>query len=149
MNEVIWILKKFDELNSIELYTILQLRNEVFVVEQNCPYQDADNKDQLSYHLMGITDDKLIAYTRLVPPGIAFKEPSIGRVVTSPSIRKKGIGKALMEESIKRSLILFGVQPIKIGAQLYLEKFYTTLGFQTTSDTYLEDNIPHVEMIRP
>lgn len=149
MSDLNWILKKFEELTPVELYAIMQLRNEVFVVEQNCPYQDADNKDQLSYHLMGMKVDKLVAYTRLIPPGIAYKETSIGRVVTSPSVRKTGIGNELMKESISRIFTLFGMQPIKIGAQLYLEKFYSSLGFITTSDTYLEDNIPHVEMVRP
>ncbi len=149
MQKINWILKKFEELSPYELYSIIQLRNEVFVVEQNCPYQDADNKDLKSYHLMGIKDSKLVAYTRLVPPEIAYKEPSIGRVVTSPAVRGTGIGKALMQESIEKSNYLFGQQPIKIGAQLYLEKFYTSLGFVKSGNTYLEDNIPHVEMIKP
>jgi ElaA protein len=149
MTAIKWILKKFEDLTSIELYAIMQLRNEVFVVEQNCVYQDADNKDQQSYHLMGMKESKLIAYTRIIPPTIAYKEPSIGRVVTSPSVRKNGIGKELMETSVQNLYTLFGHQPIKIGAQLYLEKFYSSLGFITTSDTYLEDNIPHVEMVKP
>lgn len=149
MQKINWILKKFEELSPFELYNIIQLRNEVFVVEQNCPYQDADNKDLKSYHLMGMKEEKLVAYTRLVPPDVAYKEPSIGRVVTSPSIRGTGIGIALMQESIAKTNFLFGHHPIKIGAQLYLEKFYTSLGFVTSSSTYLEDNIPHVEMIRP
>ncbi|MBK6383415.1 MAG: GNAT family N-acetyltransferase [Chitinophagaceae bacterium] len=144
-----WFCKKFDELSPYELYAILQLRNEVFVVEQNCPYQDADNKDQSSWHLMGWLDDKLVAYTRLLPLGVAYPEmPSIGRVVTSPSVRRSGIGKKLMEKSIEELYKLFGNTPIKIGAQLYLLKFYTSLGFQQTSDIYLEDNIEHVEMLK-
>lgn len=143
-----WILKKFDELLPHELYAIMQLRNEVFVVEQNCVYQDADNKDIDSYHFMGWSDnDQLVAYTRLLPPGIAYTEPSIGRVVTSPSARKTGVGRELMEESIKQVFHLFGNFSIKIGAQLYLLAFYTSLGFKQTSNIYLEDNIEHVEMI--
>ena len=148
MSEINWIIKKFEALSSHELYAIMQLRNEVFVVEQDCVYQDADNKDINSYHLMGMKDGKLVAYTRIIPPGIAYAEPSIGRVVTSPSIRKTGLGKELMEVSIAKTNLLFGNLPIKIGAQLYLQKFYSSLGFHTTSDTYLEDNIPHIEMVR-
>ena len=144
-----WVIKKFDELTPHELYTIMWLRNEVFVVEQNCVYQDADNKDLLSYHLMGWNQQKLVAYTRILAPGIAFEEASIGRVVTSPSVRRTGIGFELMNRSISKTTELFGNFPIRIGAQLYLQKFYTSLGFEKDSDTYLEDNIPHIEMVRP
>jgi ElaA protein len=112
------------------LYEILQLRNEVFVVEQNCVFQDADDKDQNSYHLMGFSDSKLVAYTRLVPPGEIYEQPSIGRVVSSPSVRGSGVGRELMIESIAAVYKLFGIQPIKIGAQLYLKKFYESLGFK-------------------
>ena len=127
----------------------MQLRNEVFVVEQDCVYQDADNKDLASYHFMGWANNKLIAYTRILPPGVAYtKEPSIGRVVTSPSARGSGIGRELMEKSIEELYKLFGETPIKIGAQLYLLKFYTSLGFQQTSSIYLEDDIEHIEMAK-
>lgn len=142
-----WIIKKFDDLAPVELYSILQLRNEVFVVEQNCVYQDADNKDKSCYHFMGWQDEKLVAYTRLVPPGISFAEPSIGRVVTSPAARGGGIGRELMERSMQQVTDLFGNTPVRIGAQLYLHKFYTSLGFQQTSAIYLEDNIEHIEMV--
>jgi len=142
-----WICKKFDDLSPQELYTIMQLRNEVFVVEQNCVYQDADNKDPHCYHLMGLLNNKLIAYTRLLPPGLAYTEASIGRVVSSPSARGGGVGRELMEKSIEQVSQLFGTFSIKIGAQLYLHNFYTSLGFQQTSTVYLEDNIEHVEMI--
>jgi ElaA protein len=143
-----WILKKFDELVPQELYAIMQLRNEVFVVEQNCVYQDADNKDIASYHFMGWAgNDKLVAYTRILPPGIAFAEPSIGRVATSPSVRNTGIGRELLEKSIRHVFILFGNVPLKIGAQVYLLAFYTSFGFKQTSNIYLEDNIEHAEMI--
>lgn len=142
-----WILKKFEDLTPAELYEIMQLRNEVFVVEQNCVYQDADNKDQPSYHLMGRGGDKLIAYTRIIPPGIAYAEPSIGRVVTSPSVRRTGAGRELMLRSIELVHELFGKQPLRIGAQLYLRDFYASLGFLQTSDIYLEDGIEHVEML--
>lgn len=142
-----WVIKKFDELTPQELYAILQLRNEVFVVEQNCVFQDADNKDQRSYHLMGWQNEKLAAYTRLVPPGVAYDKPSIGRVVTSPSVRGSGAGKELMKISIEKTKQLFGDIPILIGAQLYLKKFYESLGFQQSSEIYLEDGIEHIEMI--
>lgn len=146
--QINWLLKKFEELTPHELYAALQLRNEVFVVEQNCVFQDADDKDLDSYHLLGYVDNKLIAYTRLVPPGVIYIEPSIGRVVTSPSVRGSGAGKELMQESINNCYSLFGKQSIKIGAQLYLKKFYEGLGFAQISDAYLEDGIPHIYMRR-
>ncbi|HVT84509.1 MAG TPA: GNAT family N-acetyltransferase [Chitinophagaceae bacterium] len=142
-----WAVKKFDELTPHELYAILQLRNEVFVVEQHCVFQDADNKDQASYHLMGWQKEKLVAYTRLVPPGIAYDKSSIGRVVTSPTVRRTGIGKELMKISIEKSRQLFGNNPVLIGAQLYLKKFYESFGFRQSSAIYLEDGIEHIEMI--
>jgi ElaA protein len=144
-----WSLKKFEELTPYELYAILQLRNEVFVVEQNCVYQDADNKDRYSFHLMGWKDEKLLAYTRLIPAGTAYAEPSIGRVVTSPSARGIGAGRELMEQSINNIYKLFGKQAIRIGAQLYLKKFYSSLGFEPTGSIYLEDGIEHIEMVKP
>ena len=143
-----WTLKKFDSLSSLELYKIIQLRNEVFVVEQNCVYQDADNKDITSWHFMGWDNEKLVAYTRILPPGLSYTEPSIGRVVTSPAARGSGIGRELMLQSIEEAKKLFGHVPVKIGAQLYLQKFYTSLGFEQTSEIYLEDGIEHIEMVR-
>ena len=143
-----WLLKKFDELTPQELYAILQLRNEVFVVEQNCVFQDADNKDQFSYHLMGWDGEKLIAYSRIIPPGMVYEFPSIGRVVTSPLFRRNGSGKILMNESIKAIEKLFGDAAIKLGAQLYLKKFYESFGFIQSGEIYLEDGIQHIEMIR-
>jgi ElaA protein len=140
-------LKKFDVLLPHELYAIMQLRNEVFVVEQNCVYQDADNKDPHCYHFMGWLDSKLVAYTRIVPPGVAYAEPSIGRVVTSPSVRGSGLGRELMIKSIEQVYKLYGNTSIKIGAQFYLLTFYSSLGFKQTSGIYLEDNIKHTEMI--
>src|SRR4051812_21585846 len=116
-----WSCKKFDELTPHELYAILQLRNEVFVVEQNCVFQDADDKDQHSYHLMGWDENFLAAYTRLIPPGISYPYASIGRVVTSPKWRQTGLGKLLMQRSIEEMERLFDKISIKIGAQLYLK----------------------------
>ena len=143
-----WTLKNFDELSPRELYAVLQLRNEVFVVEQNCVFQDADNKDQNSFHLMGIMEGKLVAYTRLVPPGEIYPEPSIGRVVTSASVRRSGMGRILMQRSVETVYTLFGKQPIKIGAQVYLKKFYESIGFEQVSDIYLEDGIEHIYMMK-
>jgi ElaA protein len=140
--------KHFNDLTPHELYEILHLRNEVFVVEQNCVFQDADHKDQQSYHLVGWIDNELAAYTRLVPPGVAYDEMSIGRVVTSPKYRRSGMGKLLMEESIIRCYDLFGKGAIRIGAQLYLKHFYESFGFQQEGEEYLEDGIPHIYMIK-
>jgi ElaA protein len=145
--ELNWILKKFEELTPAELYAIMQLRNEVFVVEQNCVYQDADNKDLKSWHFMGWDEETLIAYTRLLPQGVSFTEASIGRVVSSPKYRGIGAGRELMERSIGTAFKLFNCSTIKIGAQLYLKKFYESLGFIQCSPEYLEDNIPHIEML--
>jgi ElaA protein len=143
-----WNCKKFDELTPHELYAILQLRNIVFAVEQNCVYPDMDDRDQQSFHLMGWENEKLCAYTRLVPKGVSYKDhPAIGRVVTAPHARGKGAGKELMLQSIAKTIELFGNNSIKIGAQLYLKKFYESLGFVQTSDLYLEDGIEHIEMI--
>jgi ElaA protein len=118
---MIWTLKPFNELTVKELYNILQLRNEVFIVEQNCPYQDLDNKDLRAWHLMGMQDGNLLAYCRLLAPGISYSESSIGRIVSSPSVRKTGIGKKLMLESIDQIRNLFQTDTIRIGAQLYLQ----------------------------
>ena len=143
-----WTLKPFDDLTAKELYNILQLRNEVFIVEQNCPYQDLDNKDLYAFHLMGMKENKLLAYARLLAPGISYSESSIGRVVSSPAARKTGMGKKLMKESIVQIKNLFQTDIIRIGAQLYLKKFYESFGFIQDGDTYLEDNIPHIIMLR-
>ncbi len=145
--QVEWIEKTFADLTSYELYAVLQLRNEVFVVEQACVFQDADDKDQGCYHLMGFADKKLVAYTRLVPPGHIYTETSIGRVVTSPAIRGSGAGRELMQQSIDRCYRLFGNGPIRIGAQFYLKHFYASFGFRQVSEIYLEDGIEHIYML--
>lgn len=142
-----WTCKTFAALTVYELYAILQLRNEVFVVEQNCPYQDADNKDLKCHHFCGWDGETLVAYVRLVPPGISFNEMSIGRVVTSPANRKGGLGRMLMQQAMAQCILIFGKQNIRIGAQLYLKKFYESLGFSQCSDIYPEDNIEHIEML--
>lgn len=144
-----WVLKSFNELTVQELYAILQLRSEVFVVEQHCPYLDEDNKDQQSHHLMGWEGHLLAAYARILPASIAFKEPSIGRVVTSPKARRMGLGRLLMLQSLEELYQLYGKVPIRIGGQLYLQKFYESLGFGQAGEVYLEDGIEHIEMIKP
>lgn len=143
-----WVYKHFDELTVTQLYSILQLRNEVFVVEQNCVFQDADDKDQACYHLMGFQNDLLVAYTRLVPPHMIYDEASIGRVVTSTIVRRNGAGRILMKQSIKVLYELFGEVAIKIGAQLYLKQFYEGFGFVQTGGIYIEDGIEHIHMVK-
>ena len=143
-----WILKPFAELTPYELYSILQLRNEVFIVEQNCPYQDMDNKDSKSWHLMGIEEEKLMAYSRILAPGISYSESSIGRIVSSPAARKTGVGKKLVQESIEQIKNLFKTDTIRIGAQFYLKTFYESFGFVQDGEIYLEDNIPHIIMLK-
>jgi ElaA protein len=145
---ITWSCKPFASLSPNELYSILQLRNEVFVVEQNCVYQDCDDKDRHAHHFMGWKENKLVAYTRLLPSGVAYEEISIGRVVTSPSVRGSKTGKELMRKSIEKIHELFGRSPIKIGAQLYLKRFYESFGFIQNSDVYLEDGIDHIKMLR-
>ncbi len=141
------ITKAFNELNTTELYQLLQLRSMVFVVEQNCPYLDMDDKDYKSFHVLGYDNGKLVACTRLVPAGVSYDlEPSIGRVVTHPDVRKFGYGKLLMEYSIKETKERFNSNVIVIGAQLYLDRFYQNLGFVPEGETYLEDDIPHIQM---
>lgn len=139
-------LKKFDELNVLELYNLLQLRNEVFVVEQTCAYQDLDGKDQEALHLSGFINDQLCAYARILKPGVSYKEAAIGRVVVSPAHRGKSLGIELMKRAIEACSKSFDTDVIVISAQKYLEKFYTDLGFVTESDVYLEDDIPHIKM---
>lgn len=139
----------FNDLSAHALYEILVLRSEVFVVEQNCPYQDCDGKDLHSWHLLGRNaTGELVCYTRLLPKGLAYADyASIGRVVTSPSVRGSGAGKVLMKESLSRCRQLFGDTPIKIGAQTYLLRFYESFGFRSTGEEYVEDGIPHTKMI--
>lgn len=138
--------KPFAQLSTTELYQVLKLRTEVFVVEQNCVYMDMDDKDYQCLHVLGYHDDKLAAYTRLVPPGISYPEASIGRVVTSPLFRKHGYGKELMKYSISETLQFYDTSVIVISAQEYLLHFYTGLGFAAEGTNYLEDNIPHIKM---
>ena len=140
--------KSFKELTVDELYAILQLRSEVFVVEQDCVYQDIDYKDQKALHVLGFKNDKLIAYTRIFKPGDYFKNSSIGRVVVTKDERKYGYGHEVIKESIKAIKDYFCVTTITISAQKYLTKFYETHQFIQIGEEYLEDGIPHIRMDR-
>jgi ElaA protein len=148
-----WQCLPFDELSTNELYAILKARQVVFVVEQNCPFLDTDDADQQCRHLSGWQvqggNIALAAYARLVPPGIKYREPSIGRVITLPEFRGQGLGKELMARATRAMNDLYPDFAIRIGAQQYLERFYSGFGFVTASPTYIEDGIPHVEMVRP
>ena len=144
-----FILKYYTDLSLDELYRILQLRQRVFVVEQNCAFVDSDDLDQPAWHLMCYTEDgTLAAYSRLLPPGIPYEGYAcIGRVVSEPKVRKEGYGRLLMQESINKCKELFGDVPIKIGAQVYLMKFYVSFGFKAEGEVYLEDFIDHIKMV--
>lgn len=135
-------------MTALEWHRVLALRAQVFVVEQNCAYQDPDGKDVVSYHLLMESGEELVAYARLVPPGVSYPEAAIGRVVTSQTVRGKGWGKALMEIAIAQTQKKFEVNEICISAQSYLLKFYSDLGFVAEGEEYLEDDIPHWKMRR-
>lgn len=140
----------FDELTLVQLYDVMALRQTVFVVEQNCPYLDADGKDADSWHVLGYDENsgKLVAYTRLLPKGLTYADyASIGRVSTAPGVRGQGVGRRLMEESLRQAKRLFGDAPIKISAQSYLIDFYREFGFVSVGEEYLEDGIPHRGML--
>ena len=143
-----WTFKPFAELSLTELYALMRLRQEVFIVEQNCPYLDADGKDLKSYHLMGYANDELVAYSRIVKPGVSYEEVSIGRVVSSTNHRRLAYGQQLMAESIAQIEKLYGPVPIRIGAQQYLQKFYESFGFVREGEPYMEDGIPHIIIVR-
>jgi len=140
--------KTFNQLSLDELYYLLQLRSEVFVVEQDCVYQDIDGKDKKALHVIGKKDNTIIAYSRIFKPGDYFKEASIGRVVVAENFRHLKYGHQLMVASIKAVETSFSSKKIKISAQKYLENFYNNLGFITSGEPYLEDGIPHIAMIK-
>lgn len=142
-----WEIKAFDQLSLQELYTILTLRTNVFVVEQACPYPEVDGKDPNCLHLLGTINGELVAYLRILPAGLRYDKVSIGRVVIKPSHRGKGLGRLMMEQAIHCITNEWKESQIKIGAQAYLEKFYQSLGFEPVSEVYLEDDIPHLDML--
>jgi ElaA protein len=141
-------IKRFNELSTQELYDLLQLRSEVFVVEQNCVYQDIDGKDAKAIHLLGTYNNELVAYVRIFKPGDYFEQASIGRVVVKQNYRDRKWGYDLMNKAIQATEEVFTETKITISAQLYLKKFYENLGFIQTSEMYLEDDIPHIQMKR-
>ncbi|MBO4107075.1 GNAT family N-acetyltransferase [Streptococcus suis] len=142
-----WEIKAFDQLSLQELYTILTLRTNVFVVEQACPYPEVDGKDPKSLHILGTDNGELVAYLRILPAGLSYDVVSIGRVVIKPSHRGRGLGRPMMEKAIHYITNEWKESQIKIGAQAYLEKFYQSLGFKPVSEVYLEDDIPHLDMV--
>lgn len=142
-----WKIKRFEELSITELYEILRVRAEVFVVEQTCVYQDLDEKDKNAYHLFCEDNGNVTAYLRILDKGVSYPEISIGRVLTSQSGRRKGLGREMMNRAIEFVLENLKEKKIRISGQLYLKDFYESLGFETVSEVYLEDEIPHIEML--
>lgn len=142
-----WKIKKFNELNIEEIYKILALRNEIFIVEQECPYLDCDDKDLNSYHLFLTENGQIVSYLRILEKGVSYDEISIGRVAVKKSYRGKGISRKMMLKAIEFIENNLSENTIKIQAQAYLLDFYSSLGFKAVSEEYLEDNIPHIDMI--
>lgn len=145
---IIWNIKSFEELTTQELYKIIRARVEVFVIEQDTPYQDLDNYDQKALHIWAEQDGELLAYCRIFDKGIKYSETSIGRVLTPTNARQKGFGKELISIAIENIEKLYKTSEIRISAQDYLIKFYSDFGFVDTGKKYLEDNLPHTEMKR-
>lgn len=148
---IAWRFARFQDLEALELHDILQARSAVFVVEQDCVFQDIDGADPQSWHLVG-RDPRpgpLLAYCRLLPPGAKFAEPSIGRVLTTAAARGSGAGRSLMREAVARARGLWPGRALRIGAQEYLERFYGEFGFERCSEPYDEDGIMHIHMLRP
>lgn len=143
-----WEWKRFDDLTADEVYTILCVRQQVFVLEQKCLYLDADGKDRQSFHLMGFDGDELVAYARILDAGVSYPEVSMGRILTTEKARGTGAGIELMEVGLQRIQDHYGNVPIRISAQTYLLQFYQKFGFESTGKEYLEDEIPHTEMLR-
>ena len=141
-------IKKFPQLSLLELYAVLQLRSEVFVVEQDCVYQDIDGKDKSALHVLCFEEDELVGYTRCFSPGFYFEEAAIGRVVVRKEKRNSGYGHELLKASIEAIFTHFNTRKIKVSAQVYLTEFYNSHGFVQTGDGYLEDGIPHIAMIK-
>ncbi len=147
--KLIWHTKTFDELSTLALFNILKLRQSVFVVEQQCAYPDIDDTDAVAQHMCGYAESgELLAYARLIKPGVSYPQASIGRVVVCPSARGLRLGEVLMQQALIEMGRLYPNQVIKIGAQEHLEKFYTRLGFERSSAMYMEDGIPHIHMLR-
>lgn len=144
---ITWQCSEFEDLSVSQLYALLKLRQDVFVVEQACVYQDIDALDQSAWHVQGFIAGELVAYSRVLGPNTRFEEPSIGRVIVAPSFRIDGLGYQLMSASMALCHEKFPARPIRISAQVHLKDFYGKLGFSVCSDVYDEDGIDHVEMI--
>lgn len=144
--QVSWM--SFEQLSAADVYEVLRLRQRVFVVEQHCPYLDADGLDTQCWHALGTRDNHLIATARIVPPGLKFDEPAIGRVASAPEVRRTGLGRALMRSAIAQCDALYSGRPIRLAAQRYLEAFYGSLGFVAEGAPFDEDGIEHIEMVR-
>lgn len=146
--DIQWQWLAYDALSRDQLYALLRLRSEVFVVEQNCVFQDMDGLDDRAMHLLGVRGAELVAYVRCFPAGVTFDEASIGRVVTRPDARGSGLGHLLMTQAVQALQAEWGAQPIRIGAQAHLKNFYERHGFVDVGKPYVEDGIPHLEMLR-
>lgn len=146
--QITWQCKAMRDLSAMELHRLLALRCAVFIVEQNCPYQDPDYKDEYGLHVLGWLGDELVACSRILPPGVSYDEVSIGRVATALPARRTGMGRVLMTKTMQYIHDTFGEVPVRISAQSYLQRFYEDYGFRRTEKAeYLEDDIPHVEML--
>ena len=143
-----WFCKTFDKLTKDELYALLHLRAEVFVVEQDCPYQDVDNKDKNAIHVFAEKNAEIVAYARILKPGDYFQETCIGRIVTKQTLRGTGLGRELVKKSIEYIEAHFKTNTIHISAQTHLKRYYESFGFIQDGAEYLEDNIPHIGMTR-
>lgn len=149
MKNLLWKIRSFHQMNVFELNAVFRLRQEVFILEQNCVYLDADGKDQFSEHVFGVDDDgRVLAYCRIVQPGVSYPEVSIGRIVTHADVRGTGLGKLLMEKALAFIDDRYGKVSIRLEAQQYLQKFYESYGFAAEGNTYLLDGIEHIEMLR-
>lgn len=148
MTAMVWRCLAFDDLTSAELYAVLRLRSEVFVVEQACAFQDIDGADGQAMHVLGMLEGMLVAYARCLPAGFPYPQASLGRILSHKSVRGTGVGHALVKEAMACLERQWGAQPIKLGAQAHLEAFYRQHGFVKTGPVYLEDGIPHLEMLR-
>jgi len=146
---IAWQYRPWSALTTDELYAIMVARQRVFVVEQACPYLDADGWDARAHHLWHEAGGVVLAYLRVFAPGVRYAEASLGRIITAPEVRRRGLGRPLCREGLARIAAAHGPVPVRIGAQKYLERFYGELGFVRVSDDYDEDGIPHVEMVRP
>jgi ElaA protein len=145
---ITWQCKKFRDMSAGEMHAVLALRAAIFVVEQKCPYQDPDYKDEYSLHVMGWLNGELVGVARILPQGVSYDEVSIGRVATSSTVRGTGAGMILMEKTMQYIKDHFGNVPVRISAQSYLKKYYEKYGFvRSEKDEYLEDDIPHLDMI--